>query len=58
MPMSKSVYDLPRNDVKACVKFNDEFGTTMQEARTMISLQDNPTSLIKTMGSWKPVKKK
>jgi hypothetical protein len=50
----KSVWDLPRNDVAACVAFYRAKGgkITAEEMQVMLRLQDDDTELMRVSVDW------
>lgn len=48
-----SVWQLQRNDAKACVAYYDEHGVTSDEYRVMLMLQDNASELLALSVDWK-----
>lgn len=52
--MSKPrVEDLPRNDVRACIKFYETQGyITPDQGQAMLSLQDDPAELRRISKGW------
>lgn len=44
-----SVWDIPRNDIEACLRFWASRRITGEEWRTMLQLQDDPAELIEAM---------
>ena len=50
----RSVWDIDRNDIAACVEYHDANGATPDDIRTMIMLQDDPAELLAIIAGWKP----
>lgn len=50
---AKTVWDLPRNDVQACVRFYESHGVTSEEMAVMLRLQDDDTELLAIAADWK-----
>lgn len=50
--MSK-IEDLPRNDIRACIKFYETQGyITPDQGQALLSLQDDPTELRRVSKRW------
>lgn len=48
------IYQIPRNDVAACIAYHDERGgVTPDDLHVMFMLQDDPSELTRVSASWK-----
>jgi hypothetical protein len=52
-PPPTSVWDLPRNSIEACRAYWMAHDITDEDWRTMLRLQDDPTTLIASAKHWK-----
>lgn len=51
--MTAKIENLPRNDVRACIKFYEAQGyITPDQGQVMVSLQDDPTELRRVSKRW------
>lgn len=52
--VAKTVWDLDRNDIAACIEFHDEHPSmTSEEIRVMVKLQDDPAELMEIAKGWR-----
>lgn len=50
---AKTVWDLPRNDIAACIEYHDKHpDMTPEEIRIMVKLQDDETQLMEITKGW------
>jgi len=48
----RSAWDIPNNDLAACIAYYEEHGVDEDEIRTMFKLQDDPTELRRVAKNW------
>lgn len=51
-PTPDSVWEIPRNDVRACVRYYEAHGVTEDEVAVMLQLQDDPGELKTLAQRW------